>query len=135
MNLAVHTGTNSTTRREFLKTSSKVVAGAALTAAIARPGYAAEANTIQVALVGCGGRGTGAAANALATTSGPIKLVAMADVFAERLNRSHDALTSAATKVSGSADSWAWVSSPARLMWRRSVCSSASTLTKRRWTA
>ena len=106
MNLALHTGTNSTTRREFLKTSSKVVAGAALTAAIARPGYTAEANTIQVALVGCGGRGTGAAANALATTSGPIKLVAMADVFAERLNRSHDALTSAATKVSGSADSW-----------------------------
>jgi predicted dehydrogenase len=106
MNLAAHTGTNRTTRREFLKTSSKAVAGAALTAAIARPGYTAEANTIQVALVGCGGRGTGAAANALATTSGPIKLVAMADVFAERLNRSHDALTSAATKVSGSADSW-----------------------------
>ena len=56
----------STTRREFLKTSSKVLAGAALTAAIARPGYTAEDNTIRVALVGCGGRGTGAAANALA---------------------------------------------------------------------
>ena len=59
-----------------------------------------------MALVGCGGRGTGAAANALATTSGPIKLVAMADVFAERLNRSYDALASAATKVAGSADAW-----------------------------
>ena len=106
MNLAALTGTNSTTRREFLKTSGKAVAGAALTAAIARPGYAAEANTIQVALVGCGGRGTGAAANALATSSGPIKLVAMADVFAERLNRSYDALASAATKTAGSADSW-----------------------------
>ena len=100
------TGKNNTTRREFLKTSSKVVAGAALTAAIARPGYTAEDNTIRLALVGCGGRGTGAAANALATTSGPIKLVAMADVFAERLNRSHDALASAATKVAGSADQW-----------------------------
>jgi predicted dehydrogenase len=106
MNLAAHTGTNSTTRREFLKTSSKAVAGAALTAAIARPGYTAEANTIQVVLVGSGGRGTGAAANALATTSGPIKLVAMADVFDERLNRSYEALASAATKVAGSADAW-----------------------------
>src|ERR1019366_8826544 len=97
---------NSTTRREFLKTSTKAVAGAALTAAIARPGYAAEDNTIRVALVGCGGRGTGAAANALATTSGPIKLVAMADVFADKLNRIYDALNSAATKVAGSADQW-----------------------------
>ena len=106
MDSTSHTGQNSTTRREFLKTSSKVVAGAALTAAIARPGYTAEANTIQVALVGCGGRGTGATANALATTSGPINLVAMADVFDERLNRSYDALASAATKVAGSADAW-----------------------------
>ena len=106
MDSTPHTGQNSTSRREFLKTSSKAVAGAALSAAIIRPGYTAEDNTIRVALVGCGGRGTGAAANALATTSGPIKLVAMADVFAERLNRSHDALTSAATKVAGSADQW-----------------------------
>src|ERR1035441_562359 len=98
--------TNSTTRREFLKTSTKAVAGAALTAAIARPGYTAEDNTIRVALIGCGGRGTGAAANALATNSGPIKLVAMADVFADKLNRSYDALNSAATKVAGSADQW-----------------------------
>src|ERR1039458_10341376 len=106
MDSTPHTVHNSTTRREFLKTSSKAVAGAALTAAIARPGYTAEANTIQVALVGSGGRGTGAAANALATTSGPIKLVAMADVFDERLNRSYEALASAATKVAGSADAW-----------------------------
>jgi predicted dehydrogenase len=97
---------NSTTRREFLKTSTKAVAGAALAAAIARPGYTAEDNTIRVALIGCGGRGTGAAANALATTSGPIKLVAMADVFADKLNRSYDALYSAATKTAGSADQW-----------------------------
>ena len=93
MNIAAHPGTNSTTRREFLKTSSKAVAGAALTAAIARPGYTAEANTIQVALVGCGGRGTGAAANALATTSGPIKLVAMADAFENKLKSSHGHLS------------------------------------------
>jgi len=106
MNMNENAMNNSTTRREFLQTSSKAVAGAALTAAIARPGYTAEDNTIRVALVGCGGRGTGAAANALATTSGPIKLVAMADVFAEKLNRSYDALNSAAAKVAGSADLW-----------------------------
>ncbi|MGA2864583.1 MAG: Gfo/Idh/MocA family oxidoreductase [Verrucomicrobiota bacterium] len=98
---------NHTTRREFLKTSSKVMVGAALASAAARPGYTAEDNSIRVALVGCGGRGTGAAANALATKSkGPIKLVAMADVFEERLSRSYEALKSAATRVEGSADTW-----------------------------
>ncbi len=44
--------------------------------------------------MGCGGRGTGAAADALATTSGPIKLVAMADVFDRRLATSHKSLAS-----------------------------------------
>jgi predicted dehydrogenase len=54
--------------------------------------HAAENNTIQVALIGCGGRGTGAAANALSVKNGPTKLVAMADVFESRLNGSHDRL-------------------------------------------
>jgi predicted dehydrogenase len=54
--------------------------------------YAAENNTIQVALVGCGGRGAGAAADALSVKNGPIKLVAMADVFANRLADSYKAL-------------------------------------------
>ena len=87
------TAENWTTRREFLKTSSKVVAGVTLAAATARPGYTAENNTIKVALVGCGGRGTGAAANALSTKSGPIKLVAMADVFPNRLRNSYRELS------------------------------------------
>lgn len=79
------------TRREFLKTSSKAVAGVALAAAIARPGYAAESNEIRIALIGSGGRGTGAAQDALATSKqGPIKLVAMADVFPKRLNDSYE---------------------------------------------
>jgi predicted dehydrogenase len=99
-------GTLQTTRREFLKTSSKAAVGAALASTIARPGYTAEDNTIRVALVGCGGRGTGAAANALATRTGPIKLVAMADIFENRLSRSYDALASAATRDQGSADTW-----------------------------
>lgn len=97
---------NRGTRREFLRTSGKAVAGVALAAAVARPGYTAENNTIQVALVGCGGRGTGAASNALATKSGPIKLVAMADVFERRLNSSYETLKQAVDKVQGSADSW-----------------------------
>jgi predicted dehydrogenase len=82
----------STSRREFLKTTSTVAATSAL-AGVAIPSvHAGEDNTIRVALVGCGGRGTGAASNALATKSGPIKLVAMADVFPEKLDRSVQAL-------------------------------------------
>ena len=55
--------------------------------------HAAEDNTLQVALIGCGGRGTGAAANALSTSKlGPIKLVAMADVFENKLKDSYNAL-------------------------------------------
>ncbi|HEV2392066.1 MAG TPA: twin-arginine translocation signal domain-containing protein [Verrucomicrobiae bacterium] len=82
---------NVTSRRDFLKTSGAVVASAALTGAIGRPGYAAESNTIKIALVGCGGRGTGAAAQAL-STRGPTKLWAMADVFQHRLAGSFDQL-------------------------------------------
>jgi predicted dehydrogenase len=82
-----------TTRRDFLKLSGGALAGAALAAplAVPRPGYAAENNTIKIALVGCGGRGNGAAANAL-STKGPVKLVAMADVFPERVAKGVEAL-------------------------------------------
>ena len=55
--------------------------------------HAAENNTIQVALVGCGGRGTGAASNALSVKNGPIKLVAMGDVFDYRLKSSYEGLS------------------------------------------
>jgi predicted dehydrogenase len=55
--------------------------------------YAGEDNTIQVALIGCGGRGTGAASNALSTTSGPTRLVAMADVFEDKLGGSLRSIT------------------------------------------
>ena len=73
----------SPSRRDFLKHSGTAAAAATLAGTISTRAYAAEDNTIQVALVGCGGRGTGAAANALAT-EGPTKLVAMADVFEHR---------------------------------------------------
>jgi predicted dehydrogenase len=76
-----------TTRREFLKQSGSAVAGVALASTIIPHVHAAEDNTIKIALVGCGGRGTGAAANAL-STKGPKKLVAMSDVFDYRLDAS-----------------------------------------------
>lgn len=84
---------NVSSRRDFLKNSSKLAAGASVLAGTSIPHvYAADDSTIKIALVGCGGRGTGAAANALSTTSGPIKLVAMADVFDHRLNTSYNSL-------------------------------------------
>ena len=77
------------TRRVFLKRGSTL---AALAATAVPRVHAAEDNAIRVALVGCGGRGTGAAANALSVRGGPIRLVAMADVFEERLKSSHQQL-------------------------------------------
>jgi len=75
-------------RREFLKHSGQIAAAGTLAGVAVPRVHAAEDNTIQVALIGCGGRGTGAAANALAVDQGPTKLVAMADVFENRLNSS-----------------------------------------------
>ena len=77
-------------RRELLKNSGRVAAVGALAGVAIPRVYAGEDNTIKVALVGCGGRGTGAASEALQTKSGPIKLVAMADVFEKRLSSSYD---------------------------------------------
>ncbi len=74
-------------RRDFLKLGGGMVAGAALASAIRVKSYAGEDNTIKIGLVGCGGRGTGAAANAL-STRGPTKLYAVADVFDYRIEAS-----------------------------------------------
>jgi predicted dehydrogenase len=74
---------NRSTRRTFLQTSG-ALAGAALASSISQRAYAGEDNTIKIALVGCGGRGNGAVAEALQTT-GPTKLVAAADFFEERV--------------------------------------------------
>jgi predicted dehydrogenase len=83
---------SSATRREFFKTSG-AAAITTLAALNVRPAHAAEDNTIRVALVGCGNRGSGAARNALSVKNGPLKLVAMADVFEDRLAGSYDALS------------------------------------------
>src|SRR5882724_9023324 len=79
-------------RREFIKNTGKFAAASALAGVAIPHVHAAENNTIQVALVGCGGRGTGAVGDALSVKNGPIKLVAMADVFEHRLKSSYDAL-------------------------------------------
>lgn len=84
--------TSLTSRREFLVNTGKFAAVSAL-AGVALPHvHAQESNTIQIALVGCGGRGTGAAENALSVKNGPTKLVAMADVFQDRLNGSYNGI-------------------------------------------
>lgn len=80
------------TRREFIKAAG-AVAGVSALAGVKLPAvHAVDSHTVQVALIGCGGRGTGAASNALATQKGPVRLVAMADVFEKRLNGSFDGL-------------------------------------------
>jgi predicted dehydrogenase len=86
-----------TSRRDFLKATSGVIAGTALAGAIGTRAYAGENNTIKIALVGCGGRGTGAASNAL-STEGPTKLIAMADVFEQRLSSSFNNLSKSFAK-------------------------------------
>jgi predicted dehydrogenase len=83
---------NLSSRREFIVSTGRVAAVSAL-AGVALPHvHAADSSTIQVALVGCGGRGTGAAANALSTKQGPVKLVAMADAYEDRLRSSFENL-------------------------------------------
>jgi predicted dehydrogenase len=79
-------------RRDVLKTAG-VVAAASTLAGVNLPFvHAAQSDTVQLALVGCGGRGTGAVVNALNSKYGPCKLVAMADVFKDKLESSHKTL-------------------------------------------
>ena len=73
-------------RRGFLKTSAVAAASSSLLAGLnpVRAAHAAGSDTIRIGLVGCGGRGRGAAEQAL-NTDGPTKLVAMADAFDDNL--------------------------------------------------
>ena len=75
----------STSRREFIVATGKSAAFSALATVALPPVHAAGSDLIRIALIGCGGRGGGAAANALSVKRGPVKLVAMADLFPERL--------------------------------------------------
>lgn len=80
-------------RRDVLKATGAAAAVGALAGVVVPQVHAGGSSMVKVALVGCGGRGTGAVENALSTRGGPIQLVAMADVFPERLRGSFDNLT------------------------------------------
>jgi predicted dehydrogenase len=86
-------------RREVLVRTGQVAAASVLAGAAVPAVHTAADDTIRVALVGCGGRGTGAAENALETKAGPVKLVAMADVFPNRLQNSYQELAKRGSQV------------------------------------
>ncbi|MFC5626676.1 Gfo/Idh/MocA family protein [Algoriphagus winogradskyi] len=79
-------------RRDFIKTSALVTGGLMTTPFVLPGAYAAPVNELKVALIGCGGRGTGATFQALATGHN-IKVVAMADAFRDRLDNAFKALS------------------------------------------
>lgn len=80
-----------TSRRDFLKTTAASAAATATLLQSASGLHAAGGDTLRVGLVGCGGRGTGAATQA--ANAGPgIKIVALADMFPDRLERCHGIL-------------------------------------------
>jgi predicted dehydrogenase len=81
------------TRRQFLKTGSAAAAASvfALNFSVKERAFAQNADTLKVGLIGCGGRGTGAASQALRADSNVV-LTAMADAFSDRLTSSLNSL-------------------------------------------
>ena len=85
-------GKTPVTRRSFLGSSALAASGIALSTAELRHGaYAAESDVIRVGMIGCGGRNTGAASQALSADPGA-KLVAMCDIFMDRVKTKRDIL-------------------------------------------
>jgi len=88
-------------RREFLKTAAAATAAAAAVG-IPRPGYVAEGGPLRVGLIGCGGRGTGAAEQALRAgeiVGVDVRLVALADVFEDQLQRAKRRFLNSKNKI------------------------------------
>src|SRR5678809_232043 len=85
---------NDSSRREFLRASSAAAASAGLAATFgAIPTVHAQGSgAINVALIGCGGRGTAAAMNAMQADPDN-RLTVMADMFPDQLERSRNSLT------------------------------------------
>ena len=72
------------TRRDFLRRSATVAAGATVAPlAVGRSAHAAGSDILKVGLIGCGGRGSGAAVNAM-NAGDDVRLVAIGDLFADR---------------------------------------------------
>jgi predicted dehydrogenase len=82
------------TRRSFIGNGGKIAGVGALAGVTLPMVHGKTDDTTKIALIGCGGRGTGAASNALSVSlaNGPTKLVAMADVFQHRLDSSYNGL-------------------------------------------
>jgi len=76
-----------TNRRDFIRGTTAAATGLALAGSlnIAQTAHAAGGDELKIALIGCGGRGTGAAHNHL-SSCGNVKLIALADAFADRAN-------------------------------------------------
>jgi len=84
---------NNTTRRDFVKQTSLVAGGLLVMPVLSKANFFSGADdAIKIALVGCGGRGTGAAMQALLSKQN-VKLVAMADAFRDRLDLCYKKLT------------------------------------------
>ena len=84
-----------TTRRDFLRTSAALAGTAAVAPlALERNAHAAGSDAIRIGLIGCGGRGTEAALTAL-NAGKDVRLVALADIFDERLKASREQLMKA----------------------------------------
>lgn len=79
-------------RRDFLQGAGALAATTALGGLRLPNVHSSDDETIRIALVGCGGRGSGAVVNAISTKSGPTKLIAMADAFEDRLTASVNGL-------------------------------------------
>ena len=84
-----------TSRRTFVKQSTMLAGGLMTAPLLSNAGYFNNSadDTIKIALIGCGGRGTGAAVQALMSKQN-VKLVAMADAFKDRLDSCYATLTS-----------------------------------------
>jgi myo-inositol 2-dehydrogenase/D-chiro-inositol 1-dehydrogenase len=86
-----NTPSSVTSRRRFVGASAAGIVASTLP--LARSAHAAGNDEIRIALVGCGGRGTGAAVHALENSSGArVKLVALADAFRHRLDTAYRVL-------------------------------------------
>jgi predicted dehydrogenase len=80
-------------RREFLARGATAVAASALAGVALPPVHAAGSDTLHLAIIGSGNRGSGAVVNAMEALGSTTRLIAMADLYEDRLYRAHAALS------------------------------------------
>jgi predicted dehydrogenase len=96
-----HPANPNASRRKFIAQAGAIAAATSIASKATQshaqespPVNVSEDNTIRIALIGCGGRGSGATVDALSVDNGPIQLVAMADVFDRNLESKIEAFKS-----------------------------------------